>query len=99
MPRKPAFVSNAGPRSNITIGSTFDPGNPLRFVFVLDKSEIPKNIKIQKIPMYHDSVAVANCTGSPGVASPDPCVVSRKKLKKGDVQIVVLSSTNGRWRP
>jgi len=88
-----------GQVSNITIGSTFDPGNPLRFVFVLDKSEIPKNIKIQKIPMYHDSVAVANCTGSSGVASPDPCVVSRKKLKKGDVQIVVLSSTNGRWRP
>ena len=49
--------------------------------------------------MYHDSVAVANCTGSSGVASPDPCVVSRKKLKKGDVEIVVLSSTNGRWRP
>jgi len=88
-----------GQVSNITIGSTFDPGNPLRFVFVLDKSEIPKNIKIQKIPMYHDSVAVADCTGAPGIASPDPCVVSRKKLKKGDVQIVVLSSTNGRWRP
>ncbi len=35
-----------------------------------------------------------------GTASPDPCVVSRKKLKKtGDVEIVVLSSTNGRWRP
>ncbi|MGH3138183.1 MAG: hypothetical protein ACRDY3_12435 [Acidimicrobiales bacterium] len=88
-----------GQVSTITIGSTFDPGNPLRFVFVLDKSEIPKHTKIKKIPMYHDSVAVANCTGSPGVASPDPCVVSRKKLKKGDVQIVVLSSTNGRWRP
>ena len=66
---------------------------------MLDKSEIPKHTKIKKIPMYHDSVAVANCTGSSGVASPDPCVVSRKKLKKGDVEIVVLSSTNGRWRP
>jgi uncharacterized repeat protein (TIGR01451 family) len=88
-----------GQVSTITIGSTFDPGNPLRFVFVFDKSEIPKKVKIKKIPMYHDSVAVANCTGAPGVASPDPCVVSRTKLKKGDVQIVVLSSTNGRWRP
>src|SRR6478609_666494 len=86
-----------GQVSNITIGETFTPGDPLRFVFLLDKSEIPANTRITKIPMYHDGVAVANCTGSSGVASPDPCVVSRKKLKKGDVQIVVLSSTNGRW--
>ena len=88
-----------GQVSTITIGQTFSPGDPLRFRFVLDKSEIPKHTKIKKIPMYHDSVAVANCTGSSGVASPDPCVVSRKKLKKGDVEIIVLSSTNGRWRP
>ncbi len=88
-----------GQVSTITIGQTFSPGDPLRFRFVLDKSEIPKNTKIKKIPMYHDGVAVPNCTGSSGVASPDPCVVSRKKLKKGDVEIVVLSSTNGRWRP
>jgi hypothetical protein len=88
-----------GQVSTITIGQTFSPGDPLRFRFVLDKSEIPKNTKINKIPMYHDSVPVANCTGYQGTASPDPCVVSRKKLKKGDVEIVVLSSTNGRWRP
>jgi hypothetical protein len=94
-PYKPCF----GQVSTITIGQTFTPGNPLRFVFVLDKSEIPHDTKIKKIPMYHDSVPVPNCTGYSGTASPDPCVVSRKKLKKGDVQIVVLSSTNGRWRP
>jgi hypothetical protein len=94
-PSKPCF----GQVSTITIGQTFSPGDPLRFVFLLDKSEIPANTRVKKIPMYHDGVAVANCTGSSGVASPDPCVVSRTKLKKGDVQIVVLSSTNGRWRP
>jgi hypothetical protein len=49
--------------------------------------------------MFHDGVLVPSCTGA-GTASPDPCVVSRTKLKKsGDVQIVVVSSTNGRWRP
>ena len=100
-PYKPCF----GQVSTITIGQTFSPGNPLRFVFLLDKSEIPKGAKVGKIPMYHDSVAVPNCSGAPGVASPDPCVVSRTKLtncpksRKGDVEIVVLSSTNGRWRP
>jgi hypothetical protein len=43
---------------------------------------------------------VPSCTGAAGHASPDPCIWSRTKLKKtGDVQIVVFSSTNGRWRP
>jgi len=89
-----------GQISTITIGQTFTPGNPLRFVFLLDKSEVPAGIKVAKIPMFHDGVLVPSCTGSSGTASPDPCVASRTKLKRtGDVQIVVLSSTNGRWRP
>jgi uncharacterized repeat protein (TIGR01451 family) len=88
-----------GQVSTISIGETFSPGHPLRFAFVLDASEIPKHTKVNRIPMYHDGVPVANCAGSPGVASPDPCVVSRTKLATQDVQIVVLSSTNGRWRP
>jgi len=88
-----------GQISTITIEQTFSPGNPLRFGFLLDKSEIPKQTKVNAIPIYHDGVLVANCTGSPGVASPDPCVVSRTKLATQDAQIIVLSSTNGRWRP
>jgi len=89
-----------GQVSTITIGQTFSPGNPFRFVFVLDKTELPSTVKVAKIPMFHDGVLVPSCTGAAGVASPDPCVASRTKLKKtGDVQIVVLSSTNGCWRP
>jgi uncharacterized repeat protein (TIGR01451 family) len=89
-----------GQISTITIGQTFTPGNPFRFVFVLDKTELPGNVKVASIPMFHDGVAVPACTGVLGVASPDPCVSSRTKLKQtGDVQIVVFSSTNGRWRP
>ena len=89
-----------GQISTITIGQTFTPGNPLRFVFLLDKSEIPSGTKVGKIPMFHDGVLVPSCTGAAGTASPDPCVVSRTKVRKtGDVQIVVVSSTNGHWRP
>jgi uncharacterized repeat protein (TIGR01451 family) len=89
-----------GQISTITIGQTFTTGNPLRFVFLLDKSEVPAGKTVGKIPMFHDGVLVPNCTGAAGTAAPDPCVVSRTKLKKsGDVQIVVLSSTNGHWRP
>ena len=68
-------------------------------VFVLDKSEIPKGTKINEDPDVPRQRRRRELHRLFGVASPDPCVVSRKKLKKGDVQIVVLSSTNGRWRP
>ena len=69
----------------------------MRFVFLLDKSEIPKGMSTGKIPMFHDGILVPNCTGGPGLAAPDPCVLSRTKFATKDVQIVVLSSTNGRW--
>ena len=95
----PPYAPCFGQVSTITIGQTFTPGDPLRFVVPARQVGDPHHTKIKKIPMYHDSVPVPNCTGYSGTASPDPCVVSRKKLKKGDVQIVVLSSTNGRWRP
>ena len=88
-----------GQISTITIGRSFSPGNPLRFVFVLDATEVARQGSVAKIPMYHDGVIVPNCTGGPGIAAPDPCVQSRTKLATKDVQIAVLSSTNGRWRP
>jgi uncharacterized repeat protein (TIGR01451 family) len=93
------YATCFGQISTITIGATFDPGDPLRLSFLLDKSEIPKHTKIKKIPLYHDGVLVPKCTGYSGVASPDPCVSSRTKKHGGDVLIVALSSTNGRWRP
>jgi hypothetical protein len=65
----PPYAPCFGQVSTITIGQTFSPGDPLEFSFVLDKSEIPKHTKIKQIPMYHDGVAVPNCT-APGVASP-----------------------------
>ena len=46
-----------GQISTITIGQTFTAGNPLRFAFVLDKTELPKNVKVGTIPMFHDGVA------------------------------------------
>jgi hypothetical protein len=74
----------------------FPVGGPLKLVFDLDASEIPGGTKADGIPMYHNGVLVPDCTGAAGVASPDPCVSSRTGKK--DVEITVLSSTNGRWR-
>jgi len=86
-----------GKISEITVGATFTPNGPMTFVITVDGSQIPYG---SHLPMYHDGVAVPNCTGGPGVASPDPCVASRTFVKcSHDVIFTVYSSTNGRWRP
>lgn len=86
-----------GKISEITVGATFTPNGPMTFVITVDGSQVPYG---SHLPMYHDGVAVPNCTGGPGVASPDPCVASRTVDKcSHDVVFTVYSSTNGRWRP
>jgi hypothetical protein len=73
--------------------------DPLRLAFDLDASEIPQGTQTKTIPVYHNGILVANCTGAAGTAAPDPCVSSRTEDKRTkDVEIVVLSSSNGRWR-
>jgi hypothetical protein len=97
-----------GQISVVTIPGTFSVTDPLHLKFLIDSSELKHLNKKQllKLPMFHDGVAVPNCTGAAGVASPDPCVSVRKIIKpkhckKGqfEVEIDVNSSTNGRWRP
>jgi uncharacterized protein DUF11 len=98
-----------GQISVVTIPGTFSATDPLHLSFLLDSSELPRHFtkkSLSKLPMFHDGVAVPNCTGAAGVASPDPCVSGRKIIKpkhckKGQfqVEIDVNSSTNGRWRP
>jgi hypothetical protein len=95
-----------GQISIVTVAAPpFSATSPLHLAFVLDSSEIPPYTNPSTIPMFHDGVAVPNCTGYSGVASPDPCVSARIVKKpphchKGQftVEIDVLSSTNGRWR-
>jgi len=89
-----------GQVSVVTVSAPpFPAAGPLKLIFGLDASEIPAGTKTADIPVYHNGVLVADCTGSAGVASPDPCVSSRvENTRTKDVQITVLSSTNGRWR-
>jgi hypothetical protein len=95
-----------GQISVVTVAAPpFSATAPLHLAFALDSSEIPPYTNLSTIPMFHDGVAVPNCTGYGGVASPDPCVSARVVKKpphchKGQftVEIDVLSSTNGRWR-
>lgn len=102
-------VKCVGQISVVTVAAPpFSAADPLHLSFLLDSSELGKHFgrdDVKKLPMFHDGVAVPNCTGAPGVASPDPCVSARriikpKHCKKGqfEVEIDVNSSTNGRWR-
>jgi len=102
-------VKCVGQISVVTVAAPpFSAADPLHLSFLFDSSELGKHFDaddVKKLPMFHDAVAVPNCTGAPGVASPDPCVSARKIIKpkhckKGrfTVEIDVNSSTNGRWR-
>jgi hypothetical protein len=110
-------VKCVGQISVVTVAAgRFSAANPLHLVFLFDSSELGEDLSepgnhfdaddVKKLPMFHDGVAVPNCTGASGVASPDPCVSARKIIKQEHgkksrftVEIDVNSSTNGRWRP
>jgi Domain of unknown function DUF11 len=98
-----------GQISVVTVAApAFSATDPLHLTFLLDSSELGKHFDaddVKKLPMFHDGVAVPNCTSESGVASPATCVSARKIIrprhcKKGQftVEIDVLSTTNGRWR-
>ena len=65
-----------------TIGQSFSPGDPLRFVFVLDATEAASTGPRRRSRCYHDSVLVPNCTGGPGIAAPDPCVRAARSSRR-----------------
>lgn len=71
--------------------------SPLVIVFVIDASIIPAGQTKDTIEIFRNGVLVGACTGSPGVASPDPCVSAREDLAGGDVKITVLTSTASSW--
>ena len=47
--------------------------------------------------VYRNGVAVPDCTGPPGVASPDPCVQSRVVELDYDIDVTVLTSNASEW--
>ena len=54
--------------------------------------------------IFHETVGgnvqVPDCTGPEGVAQPSPsCTWSETILANGDLQVVVFTTENGRWRP
>ncbi|MCB0828590.1 MAG: VCBS repeat-containing protein [Solirubrobacterales bacterium] len=92
------------PSGFATLGRQFDieaPGatveRPLVLVFRLDSSSLPPGTTASSLTMLRGSQAAPDCTGSTGVAAPDPCVSGRRTLQDGDVEISVLSSHASVW--
>ncbi len=85
------------------LGTAFDieapaasPTDPLVLVFSLDASALPPGAEIATLEVLRNGVAVADCTGGPSLASPDPCVLERIAMGDG-VQITVLTSRASSW--
>lgn len=66
---------------------------PLVLTFRVDASEIPAGVDPLSFQMLRDDVPIADCSGAPGTAAPDPCVESRVVLGDGDLVITVLTSS------
>jgi len=66
-------------------------------VFRLDSSIVPSGQNAQTIQIFKNGVLVPACSGSAGVASPDPCVSQRSKIAGNDVEITILTSTASAW--
>jgi hypothetical protein len=73
------------------------PASPFTIGFVIDASVIPAGQSAATIVVDKNGTVVPPCTGSPGTASPDPCVANRQTLAGGDAQITILSSTASAW--
>ncbi|MBI2595273.1 hypothetical protein HYW46_00885 [Candidatus Daviesbacteria bacterium] len=91
----PSGYSFLGSQVNITAPAA-TAENPLQLVFVLD-STVVAGADVSTIQVLKNTVPVPPCLGSPGVASPDPCVSSRTLLADGDAQITALTSTASSW--
>jgi hypothetical protein len=73
---------------------------PLQLRFTLDGSLVgardPATITVYRSEGAGQPVAVPDCTGTAGTASPDPCV-SDRSVVGGDLQITVLTSSASTW--
>ncbi|HEX5616486.1 MAG TPA: hypothetical protein VFZ83_15130 [Acidimicrobiia bacterium] len=70
--------------------------SPIQLVFELDDASLG-GLSASQIEVFRNGVLVPDCTGSPGTASPDPCVADRTTDGDGDAVLTVLTSTASVW--
>jgi Domain of unknown function DUF11 len=92
-----AGFSCFGQTSFVTLPGVFSP--PLELAFRFDASELPSGMTQKKLRMFHNGTLVPLCT-TPGVLAPGPtCQSSTTSFADKDLGALLLSSTNGSYRP
>jgi Carboxypeptidase regulatory-like domain len=71
--------------------------NPITLTFEIDGSAIPAGTELSAVTVLRNGVPAANCTGTAGTASPDPCVESRTPTADGGVKLTVLTTHCSLW--
>jgi cysteine-rich repeat protein len=79
----------------IITAPTATANDPIEILFVIDASELVLGADASSVQAFRNEAVVPGCTGSPGVASPDPCVSDR--VFSDDARVTVLTSEAGRW--
>jgi hypothetical protein len=86
-----------GQRVHIDVAPPATAANPLIIEFLIDSLLVVAGPSAATIVVTKDGVVVPPCGGSPGTASPDPCVADRQTLANDDLKITVLTSTASDW--
>ncbi len=73
------------------------PNDPIVLVLEVDAALVPPGVALERLDVIRNGALVADCTGAPGVASPDPCVATRAVQMDDDVEITVLTSRASEW--
>jgi hypothetical protein len=94
--QSPAGYSLIGQQIDIT-SPTATPENPIKLVFLLDRSRVPQGEDQNTVQIFRNGTQVQNCTGAAGVASPNPCVSERSLNSEGNLRFTVLTSAASRW--
>jgi len=70
--------------------------NPLVLIFRLDASILPDPTG-GGLHMLRDGVLIADCNGTSGTATPDPCHSATTILPDGDAEYIVLTTHASEW--
>lgn len=91
----PSGMTPFGPASFITAPPA-TPAAPLTIAFRVDPS-LAGAVVASALLVGRNGSLVADCSGAPGEATPDPCISTRTTLGDGDLEVIAYSSLASEW--
>ncbi|MDO9410782.1 carboxypeptidase-like regulatory domain-containing protein, partial [Patulibacter sp.] len=71
--------------------------DPITVTFTIDAGALPAGSALERLSVLRDGEFVADCTGSAGSATPDPCIATRRTVDGGDAELRVLATGLSTW--